>query len=73
MKLTPLHLEILMHYNCSNNFFRASNQTIIEFHNDLVKLNLLDINNGYFITDKGKVWLEHILETPMPVQEWVWE
>lgn len=76
MKLTPIHLEILIHHFVSPEPFSRNSDTIQEYHNDLLGLELLETgaSTGIFcVTDKGKAWLEHILETPMPTMKWTWE
>lgn len=76
MKLTPLHLEILLHHFVSTVAFRHDNECVQNARNDLMTLELLDSYeaSGFFlVTDKGKAWLEHVLATPMPTHKWVWE
>lgn len=70
MKLTPLHLEILSHH------LNKEDGNIQICTNELTNLGLLEFDNAsgfYSITDKGKAWLEHVLETPMPTMKWTWE
>ena len=69
--MTPLHLEILMHYFVSGTMFPRSTPTITEYQGHLVELGLLDTELS--VTEKGKLWIERVLNTPMPVQKWVWE
>lgn len=76
MKLTPLHLEILIHHFVSPEPFSRNSETSRSYSDELIELGLLETgaSTGIFcITDKGKAWLEHVLETPMPTMKWTWE
>lgn len=82
MALTPLHLEILIHYHASPHVFPRSSQCSDNYTRHLVSLGLLenagvDVFDGckapFQLTEKGRAWLERVLSTPMPKQAWVWE
>lgn len=73
--MTPVALEFLLHcYYDSRPYHKMSpavKDSIIDFvRNDILVENTAD-PTGYKVTQKGQVWIESILKTPMPVQKWV--
>lgn len=74
MRITPLHLEILLHYYTSPGPFPRTIWVCAEFQDDLIKEGILDvpIHDGVAtITDKGKAWMHDILNTPFPTLAWI--
>ena len=81
MKITPLHIEIMLHYNIGGSDYRDgdfSASAVREYINQLHEENLLEAvpeyqecTLKYFITDKGLVWIDCLCKTPMPIQKWV--
>lgn len=76
--MTPLHLGILLHYYTSGaGYDFAGNETRIHFGKDLFAWKLLELDadslepDTYCITDRGTAFIKHILELPLPTQQWV--
>jgi hypothetical protein len=79
---TPLQLQILLHYYCSAADFRdgdfsapAVRHTIDWFRDSEQLLRAIPpseaVHGMYAITERGRCLIDHILETPAPVQMWV--
>ena len=66
--LTPNGLEILIHYHVCNFQHPGSDAPAVQEAIDkFIGLGILKrITNQYYLTRKGKVWLQMILETPCP-------
>jgi len=66
--LTPNGLEILIHYHvCNFQHPRFDAPAVQEAIDKFIALDVLKrITNQYYLTRKGKVWLQMILETPCP-------
>lgn len=85
MSLTPLHLEIVMHYATrGDDMPNIDASTTDEFAQRLCREGMIEPNpcgaapggplpKRYRTTEKGRVWLEHILRTPFPVKVERWE
>lgn len=75
--MTPLHLEILLHYYISPDPFPRKSATISQYTEDLSAKQLLKqsaFNPTVFkVTERSELWIKRALETPLPVQRWVWE
>jgi len=79
MNITPLHIEIVLHYNCTTApMEHATAPAVQEYIRQLLGEEILiwvsarPVTNGHYgLTEKGKAWLEMILATPFPVQRWV--
>lgn len=78
MKLTPLHLSLLVHYHALNEPVPNENApAVVEYTRQLVAENIIDHSlhsaSGYRTTPKGVAWLKLLLSTPFPVQtvEWI--
>ena len=75
--ITPLHLEILMHYFVYATPFRADSETIRSYIQYWVEVGCLEPTDAgtlsYDVTEKGQAWINKVLSTPMPTQKWVWE
>jgi len=83
--VTPLHIEIAMHYHCRTGQYEmvTTNETRHGHAEDLVRAGLLKRlmscpgtgidpgHIGYFKTDALAVWIEAICSVPFPVQQWV--
>mgnify|MGYP003394036502 CR=1 FL=1 len=75
--MTPLQLEFLLHYFYSpepptgDSYMSAAGQ---EGLRSLLKENLLSQDREdptkYHITERGEVYVKHLLEVPLPVQQW---
>lgn len=77
--MSPLALDILVWYSTRaaaagsfENFDMQPQQEIITY---FVAQGILtpdiDVPDFYRPTDKGRAWLDMILDTPMPVQQWL--
>lgn len=79
--MTPLHIEILLWYHCRAEPFairepeHARSTVVRDFRASLMKDNLIyessTSGSGYTLTDRGKAFIEFILDTPLPVCKWV--
>lgn len=80
MGVTPLHLQIALHYHVSGDGQWPMLHVPIhrQYANDLKEAGLLRSENGllagpvvgYEKTDGLAVWIEAILATPFPVLKW---
>ena len=78
--MTPLQLMILLHYFACANDFRdgdfsapAVRDYINDFRDNLGLLTSENRTNNsacYAITERGRVFVEHLLSQPLPVQVW---
>lgn len=80
MALSPLHLRIALHYHYSPEQWPDLHiPTHREYAEHLCQAGLLKAGSmltsgpcvGYEKTDGLAVWIEAILSTPFPVQQWV--
>jgi len=79
--VTPLHLEIVMHYNTRGcDMENLSAPAVREYIKDLLNTGMLvsvaheaGSMRSYKTTERGEVWLEHLLRVPFPMQKWVME
>lgn len=79
--MTPLHLKLLLHYYSiaepysMRDHAHAIAPATLEYTADLVSHGLIEVNDsaasGYQCTDRGKVFIDALLATPLPVQKWV--
>ena len=73
--MTPLHLEILMwYYSRGNDYPFEGNPTRKDYAEHLVTDGILARQNAerqFFVTEKGKFWIEYVLALPWPKQKWV--
>ena len=76
-KFTPLHIEILIHYNAISTDYRDgdfSAPAVSEYINQMTDAGLLHMfgtnNIKHKITTKGRAVVEYMCNTPIPVQEW---
>jgi hypothetical protein len=73
---TPLHLTLLIHiYGVAgpipNREFPAQRQYLEELAElGLIGMNLMDHDSPATITERGKVYLDMVLSTPLPIQKW---
>lgn len=78
MQLTPLGLQILLHYHMSFDPHPEIDsmsvcRSIAEFlENEVLKESDKKSRGCYVLTDKGRAWLKCIFNTPMPRQKTVW-
>ena len=78
--MTPLHIEIALHYHCRIDQFEmvTTNDTRREYALDLVRAGLLAKKlgengslTGFIATDGLGVLVEALCSTPFPVKRWV--
>lgn len=77
--MTPLELSILIHYRgCANDFrdgdfSSPSVRSVIDYF--CGPLGLLEgtysNNANYKLTERGRVFVDALCETPLPIQTWV--
>lgn len=76
--MTPLALEMLCYF-CTRavpeadpfpNIHREPQQEIVKWFLDAEVIRTTGHKDKPEATDKGRAWLELILQTPMPVQRW---
>jgi len=76
--ITPLHLQIMLHYYCSpipysaDNPTHAYSQAVTEYTAELIKNDLLAEGNehlnstsGYHTTQAGRIWIDMILASAL--------
>lgn len=83
--MTPLEIDIIMHYYCRADDYRegdftapAVRETINRFRDEL---GLLEPNKrdrqfcepsaAYQLTERGRVFIDALMKVPLPVQKWV--
>ena len=72
--ITPLHIEIMLHYNCcEENFPRLNAPACQEYAKQLAVEGLLEegVGSVYRVTSKGKAWVCYLCMVPFPIQQWV--
>lgn len=74
MNMSPLDLQVLL--SCYTHPIQGYNGPCKQIAVDQCKLNLiakelLDMN--LTVTPRGKAFIERILETPLPAQQWGYE
>lgn len=76
-KLTPLDIRILLHYYTTTGIPYPNNEfdAVINAQNNFVSLGLLNacpgINGEITLSEGGKLLVEALCKTPIPVQKWV--
>ena len=80
--MTPLHLEIILHYHSRVNDWRDgdfSAPVAITYLMDLVDMGLLFVNPDYEVlenvvrflpTERLHVFVKHLCKLPLPIDEW---
>lgn len=73
--LTPCELEFLLHcYYSPNPFERIWAPALQDAAERMTMLEVIlpcpKMMNVWIVTEKGKFWIEDILSTPPPVQQW---
>lgn len=78
--MTPLHIAILLHYHCVAEPYakhdpeHANSRATTEYRSQLIGLDLIERDDTdvsmYHTTPKGKVLVEMLCATPMPIQKW---
>jgi len=79
--VTPLHLEIVMHYATrGNDMENIAAPATSQYVRELILAGMVEsIKNdagatrSYKTTDRGMVWLDYLLTVPFPKQKWVIE
>lgn len=77
--MTPLELEILLHYHTMPGDYRngdfsapAVGSALCRHYNrGLLSERVFPTTSRYKISERGRVFISHVLETPMPRQAWV--
>lgn len=79
-KMAVLQLSILLHYYCHPDDWPGdnTNETVFKCFSELLIWDLLaaepqisSCRSEYRITKRGEAYVRGILETPLPVQQWV--
>jgi hypothetical protein len=73
MAMTPLHLEILLHYMSGIGDYSPKSEVSMEFTLQLESWGLIDRSGIPGVTLKGSAWLNRALQTPLPTLKWTWE
>lgn len=78
--VTPLHLNILLHYYAKSEPYavekpnHARSEATLQYTSELVSLGLMERDeiapSGYICTPKGCVYVEALLNLPLPIQKW---
>ena len=83
MKLSPIHIEVLLHYladpeehprhdspavMCAINWFLG--EGIFELTKPSHSVAMIDYNSSYRVTERGRVFVDMLCETPFPVPTW---
>jgi hypothetical protein len=70
---TPLNLEVLMHFHCSNERFPRDTPAIGDAISYLIQTEMIDSSKVgvHCVTDKGHAYIKHILNVPFPKKTWV--
>jgi len=72
MKITPIHLQILLHHYTTAETWEPLSDTHTEYKEELRQHGLLSFKREELaITDKGRYHIEQILELPLPTQRWI--
>lgn len=77
--MTPLQLEILLHYYACANDFRdgdfsapAVREAIDRFKaSEMLTINIERSAATYMLTERGRVYVEAVLVVPLPEKRWV--
>jgi hypothetical protein len=72
--MSIFELEFLIHcYISQDPFIEADHQILDSFQRELVRSGILleheTIPNVFELTERGRVWIDHILSTPFPMKE----
>jgi len=75
--MTPLHINILMHYyvcgydggyhTCTNGHRSAGSPAALEYHTELVEMELISLA-PFKLTDRGQAYILALLAMPLPVK-----
>lgn len=75
MSMTPIKLEILLHYfACSEPYPRSSAPAVQDAVHFLVIKDLLATGNDdqpFYVTERGAAYIKHLLTIPFPVKQWI--
>lgn len=75
--LTPEELRVLLEYHIRGGLGMTTDVSIVGHRQRLIEYGFLARiafgHQVYTVTEKGRVWLDRALSTPMPVCRWVWE
>ena len=81
MNMAPLHLEILLHHYVSPAPWEGpDNDTVSQYHRDLIKWGLIELDNNdqsppdpdnYRVTPRGAAHLHQVLNLDLPTPAWV--
>lgn len=71
---TPLHINILLHYYAIPTPLEMRSETWTKYRQDLIDAGLVNPDNvngsGFRVSDKGDVWVDALLATPLPIKHW---
>lgn len=75
--MTPLQIEILLHYHCSPDDYRggdfsaqAVKESIVKLVNDRL-LERIEADRTWELTERGRAMVEFLCAVPLPVAKWV--
>ena len=76
MKLTPLHIKLMIHcYLVSSPINNADAPAVIDHLDELLSYELIysepESGSGYKATDRGIAFVDKLCSTELPKQEWV--
>ena len=70
---TPLNLEVLMHFHCSNTKYPITDLAVGDAISYLIQTEMIDTSTVgiHCVTDKGHAYIGYILNVPFPKKTWV--
>lgn len=73
--MTPLHIEILLHYNRTSEPFHSPTTVANDYSLYLSEVGMLyrTEENNFHITEGGRMLVNRLCNTPFPVEGWVWD
>lgn len=77
--MSPLQLQILLHYYCCANDFQDGDMRATAIHEavdwfmseGLLEVAPKQMEASYLLTDRGAVFVDALKLTPLPIQKWV--
>lgn len=81
--MTPLQIQMMLHYHCSpepysvHNRTHAQSEVVHRQRQQLLDDGMLSVeghtDSGYTVTDKGRFYIEYLLSVPVPSTKFVIE